>query len=316
MAVASAEWLKLIDEEYLRTFIVTGGAGVKFVVADASELIKLETAFGRLVAEHGIAFAGVDSANVKIHMMQDIFFAVARQLDWAGDAQRFVEGLFKKNGYEWPRPGHPVLLKDVAEANDVDATILRKEMNTWLTHDLMRDPRMAQDFRIATTQLCQNRLAPANQDSDIVAPILQWLRGELTALSALKSAQIFSKINRYNSRSMLRSLCRWLVLAGHRGLFVSIDIRHLTHAASTELDDGLRYAPGAVMDAYEVLRQLIDDSSMFERFFLVVLADEAFIGGDQKRSVDAYTALKMRIWDDVRARARANPLAPMVILNR
>jgi hypothetical protein len=69
------------------------------------------------------------------------------------------------------------------------------------------------------------------------------------------------------------------------------------------------------MDAYEVLRQLVDDSDMFERLLVTVLADREFIGGDRKRSVDAYTALKMRIWDDVRARERDNPLAPMVILH-
>jgi hypothetical protein len=70
-----------------------------------------------------------------------------------------------------------------------------------------------------------------------------------------------------------------------------------------------------VMDAYEVLRQLVDDADLFDGFFLVVVADDAFIGDDHKRSVGAYTALKMRIWDDVRARARDNPLAPLVIVN-
>jgi hypothetical protein len=105
-------------------------------------------------------------------------------------------------------------------------------------------------------------------------------------------------------------LCRWLRVAGHSGLLLTIDIHQITQTAP----DGLRYAPGAVMDAYEVLRQLVDDADLFAGLFLVVIADEAFIGDDAKRSVGAYTALKMRIWDDVRARARDNPLAPMVIL--
>ena len=132
-------------------------------------------------------------------------------------------------------------------------------------------------------------------------------------LSPLKSANIYSKITRHNARAMLRSLCRWLALAGHNGLLLTVDIRQLTRTASV-VAGGTRYTSGAVMDAYEVLRQLVDDADLFEGFFVAVLADHAFIGDDRKRSVDVYTALKMRIWDDVRARDQDNPLAPMVII--
>ena len=38
------------------------------------------------------------------------------------------------------------------------------------------------------------------------------------------------------------------------------------------------------------------------------------IGDDPKRSLDAYLALKMRIWADVRPEGRDNPLAPLVRL--
>jgi hypothetical protein len=314
MAVALKEWLDLLDKEYLADFIVNGGAAVKFAVADDVTIDALEECFSRLAADHGLVIAGVSSADVKLHMIQDVFFAISRQIDWGADSQRFVEGLFHREGYQWPTPGEPVALKEIAEFNQVDATILRREFHRWLTGDLMRDTSMAQDFRIAITQLCQDRLgiAPAH-GGEVVAPILQWLRGELRLLSTLKSATIYSKITRHNARAMLRSLCRWLALAGHNGLFVSLDIRQLTRTAG-EATAGMRYTSGAVMDAYEVLRQLVDDADLFERFFLVVIGDFAFIGNDRKRSVDAYTALKMRIWDDVRAREQDNPLAPMVVI--
>jgi hypothetical protein len=154
------------------------------------------------------------------------------------------------------------------------------------------------------------------------------LRGELRVLSPLKSASIFSKITRHSARAMLRSLCRWIRLAGHNGLFLTIDIRQVTRSPADGIRDAqqsgfglssvtpapVRYTASAVMDAYEVLRQLVDDADLFDGFFLAVVADHAFIGSDVKRSVDAYTALKMRIWDDVRAR-EDNPLAPMVVVD-
>ncbi len=309
MAVALTEWLELIDREYLSDFIVQGGAAVKFAIADDAGKARLATAFADQAAKHGLVFADLDSAEVKLHMMQDVFFAVSRRIDWESDAQRFVERMFERHKYRWPTPGGPLALNEIADANDVDAIILRREFNGWLTSDLMKDTSMAQDFRIALMQLCRNRLA--GHEGDSVAPIHQWLRGELRVLSPLKNAFIYSKITRHNARAMLRSLCRWLRLVGHSGLFLTVDIHQITRSAS----DGLRYAPGAVMDAYEVLRQLVDDADLFAGLFLVVVADAAFIGDDHNRSVGAYAALKMRIWDDVRARVRDNPLAPMVIVD-
>jgi P-loop Domain of unknown function (DUF2791) len=313
MAVMLKEWLELIDKEYLRDFIVNGGAAVKFLIADDASIGALNAGLIDQAAAHGLVFTSVSSADVKLHMIQDVFFAVSRQITWEADAQRFVEGLFQRQGYQWPSPGEPVALSEIAETNKVDATILRREFNTWLTTHLMKDTSMAQDFRIAVMQLCLNRLAPAGHGGEEIAPILQWLRGELRLLSPLKSANIYSRITRYNARAMLRSLCRWIALADHKGLLLAIDIRQLMRTASV-VAEGMRYTSGAVMDAYEVLRQLVDDVDLFERLFVAVFADRAFIGDDRKRSVDAYTALKMRIWDDVRARAQDNPLAPMVII--
>jgi len=313
MAVMLKEWLERIDKEYLRDFIVKGGAAVKFVVADDADIAALDAGLVGKAAEHGLVFARVSSADVKLHMMQQVFFAVSRQIDWEADAQRFVEGLFQQQGYVWPNPGEPVVLKDIAEANQTDATILNRDFKKWLTRELMKDTSMAQDFRLAVTQLCIKRLAPADHGGETVAPILQWLRGELRLLGPLKNANIYAKITRHNARAMLRSLCRWLILAGRTGLFVAVDIRRLTLTAPAA-EGVLRYTSGAVMDAYEVLRQLVDDADMFDRFFVAVFANHAFIGDDRKRSVSAYTALKMRIWDDVRAQAKSNPLAPMVVI--
>jgi hypothetical protein len=179
----------------------------------------------------------------------------------------------------------------------------------------MRDTHMAQDFRVALMHLCHRRFElPSPDQAGDLATLLDWLRGEARTVSALRRLQISSRIGRHNARAMLRSLCRWLRLCGYAGLSVSLDIRELGRAGSGRAADGIRYSSAAVMDAYEVLRQLIDDCDRMEGLLLVVMADEAFIDGDEKRSVSAYTALQMRIIADVYARERANPLAPLVQL--
>jgi hypothetical protein len=66
-----------------------------------------------------------------------------------------------------------------------------------------------------------------------------------------------------------------------------------------------------VKDAYEVLRQFIDDTDEMEGLLVVILAPKEFLN-DDKRGLDCYSALKLRIWDEVRDRHRPNPLASLV----
>lgn len=315
MSIHLSDWLSLVEREYLGSFIGDGGAAVKFLVArDSQDISAVRSKLDQIAEGYGLMRANIDAAITRIHMIQDIFFGVARQVDWKPSAQRFMEDLFRHEGMVWPRKGEACDMREIADANGIDLTIMRRDVKRWLTRSIMRDSEMAQDFRIAMTQLCHDRLDPNQEEHAIVAPVLEWLRGELRLVSVLRQAMIFSKVTRYNARPMLRSLGHWLRLVGYRGLLLTIDIRQLTRNIPTGTDQ-VRYTPSSIMDAYEVLRQVIDDVDHFEGFFLVVLADESFISDrDPKRSVDCYTALKMRIWDDVRARDRDNPLAPMVVI--
>ena len=127
MAVTLKEWLDLIDKEYLRDFIVNGGAAVKFVSPTTLVLGSAERGLDRLAASTALSLPVSAAPTVKLHMIQDVFFAVSRQIAWEADAQRFVEGLFQRQGYQWPTPGEPVALTEIADANKVDATILRRE---------------------------------------------------------------------------------------------------------------------------------------------------------------------------------------------
>jgi hypothetical protein len=238
-----------------------------------------------------------------------VFFAIARNTDWDALAQRWVEAVFRKHQYEWPQPGKPVPIRQLSQANRQDENLLKRQVYEWLTDYIMRDREMAQDFRAAMTHLCMRRMEMA--DDRAVAPVIEWLRGELRAVGAVRQVPINSKITRHNGRAMLRSLCRWLRLSGGPGLALTLDIRQL--GRTDAIPEGqVRYSPAAVLDAFEVLRQLIDDAESFEGLLVAVLGDEAFTEDDPKRSVAAYTALKERIWADVHARGHENPLAPLL----
>jgi hypothetical protein len=313
MAVDRKEWLRLVEAEYLSEFVPEGGAVVKFaVVNDAEAAAVLEQDLTGLAQVHRMHTAHIDSATTRLHMIQDVFFGVAKQIKWEAAAQQFMEQLFAKQGHDWPTRGQPMSMPTLADANSIDTIFLRKAVRQWLTTEVMREPGMAQDFKIAMTQLCMDRFVPESAAASLSpTPVVEWLRGELKTVGPLKSAEIFAKITRTNGRPMLRSVCRWLRMLGYNGLVLTIDIRRLAQQSIPAGAVGLKYSPAAVMDAFEVLRQIIDNADQFEGLFLTVIADGAFIGSDQKRSIEAYTALKMRIWDDVRARDRDNPLSPL-----
>ncbi len=314
MGVTTEAWFDLIDREYLSQFISGGGSAVKFVEGDAEQLDDIQARLVALAEQHGLASCRINASQTKLHMIQDIFFAISRSLDWSAMAQAFVEDLVTKHGYEWPRSGSSVALEGIAAHNEVDKWLFRRELNRWLTEEIMGDRSMTQDFQIAMTQLCLTRLAPDDSKIGVTAPVLEWLRGELRAIGALRQAYITAKITRHNGRAMLRSLCRWLRLCSRKGICIALDIRQVLRAGAPP-GEGLRYTAAAVIDAFEVLRQLVDDAETFQGLLVIVLADEALTGLDPKRSLNAYDALKMRVWDDVRATGRDNPLAALVRLH-
>lgn len=311
MAVAADEWLGLIEREYIRGFIAAGGASVKFAIGEENQLQSVRQQLSALAARHELAFVTLDAAATRLHMIQDVFFAISRALDWDAMAQHFVEALFDRQGYEWPHPRRPVPIQQVAAHNQVDLTLMRRSFHQWLTAEIMRDRDMSQDFCVAMTRLVLRRLEPEDTQLGVIAPVLEWLRGELPRIGLLTGTGITARITRHNGRAMLRSLCRWLRLCGRRGICTVLDIRQLGRTGAA-VGDGLRYTPASVLDGFEVLRQMIDDCEHFVGMLLVILADEALIEDGSKRSVGVYQALKMRIWDDVRPEDRDNPLAPLV----
>src|SRR3546814_3153986 len=141
MAVAAADWLSLMDTEYLQGYVPAGGSAVKFVIAEPPDLAAVGDRLGEMAGQYGLLHVPVDAAAVKLHMIQDLFFAVARCVDWDATAQRLVERMFARQGYEWPTPGEAVPIHDVAETSGINVTLLRRdrpEEHTSKLQSLMR----------------------------------------------------------------------------------------------------------------------------------------------------------------------------------
>ena len=309
--VEAGEYARFLAEEYLSGFIADGGAAVKFAVgADAASL----DTFARVVTDEserrGFTFVRVGAELVKISMIQHVFFAVADQIDWPGLARRrntaLAAGLYETDG-------GPTTFARLAELNAVDKSIVMRDMRQRLTENVIKSYSLAKDFRVAMTHLCLAQLDDNALGEQSSASIVEWLRGELRLMSAMKPMQIYQRIGRHNARAMLVSTARWIRQTGGSGLVVNIDLRALATARRQDAAEGsLYYTPAALWDAYEVLRQFIDATDEMEGVLIVVSAPDALLDEFSVRSLQQYRALRNRIWDDVRDRRQANPYAPMV----
>jgi hypothetical protein len=308
-ALPIQRWLSVIEPEYFADYLPAGGAAAKFVIADDAGIGHLRHAAEALALHHAMLPVHISAGEVRLHMLQDAFFVVARALPWDTLLQRYTEALFTRNGYAWPDPGTALTMAELAKEFGVAPTLLGRTRDQWLSRDLWEDAHLAQDFRAAMLRLCLARLEP--EGDTLESPVLQWLRGEKVGLPLLRQYDIAARINRTNARAMLISLCHFMRKAGANGLLLTLDLRPALHAVPKG-EAVVRYSPAAVLDLYEVLREIIDDIEHLPGLFLLCLADQTLVAGDRGRTLDAYKALEMRIWPDVRPGDRQNPLAPLV----
>jgi hypothetical protein len=307
------EWLDVLRREYVSDFIRGGGAAVKFVVASASERGALRAGLQDLATSEDLIFAAVDAATTKTHMVEHVFHDIARQVDWDELAYLFVSRLAASNALKVPTDRNDFSLRSIAALNEQAELLLRNEVNRWLTKALFRDYQMSQEFRIAMIRLCMAQLDPEEKNSFLTNAVKDWLRGDLLRVSTVKDALIFQKVARHNARHMLFSLTHWLKLCGKGGLVIWLDVSRYTVPARTRDIDGLSYTTPAVMDGYEVLRQFIDGTDEMEGCLLVIGTAQEFLT-DPRRGLACYDALRLRISDEVRDRARPNPLGSLIRL--
>jgi hypothetical protein len=310
-SIRLTEWLDLITGEYLDRYVPEGGSAFKFALLPAGESApRLADQLVARAGERDYLTAQVDAATTRLHMIQDLFFAVTRELPWLDLTNRFLTRTYQELGFLVP--AGDLSIGAVAIASGAEPNMLRQELRGALYEKLVkRSDVLAKDFRWAMFGLAaaQAELIP---DRDLAA-LTEWLRGELRLVSAVKEFNIFRKIARHNAREMLASLGAFARMAGLRGIVITLDLRPLAIAKRNEAPpDTLYYTRLALMDCFEVLRQLIDDIEDFTGSLLVALADPGILDPDNKRGVGIYHALETRIWPDVVIREHPNPLSPLV----
>ena len=307
------EWTTFLAQEYLAGYLPAGGAAVKVAVAGSTDTAsRFARALGAAADTAGCLFVSVSAADVRLSQVDALFFAVARELDWDALAAALVRRAYDAIAFP---AGDGVTVAEVAAEHDVDARELYRSVRRQLEQTLLGDAALARELRRAVLRLTQSQLGAADLQSDERDAVVAWLRGEPTSLARLRPLLISARIGRSNARPMLASLARLLLAAGWNGLVLHLDGARLSEARRPPVEQrhGVYYSKAAVLDAFEVLRQLIDATDELRGVLVVAVLPPELVT-DEGRGLPAYTALQLRVADEVRDRRRANPFAALVRL--
>ena len=307
------EWLHFIDSEYLSTFIKDGGASVKFAVTPEQRKPELYRALKAQCQELDYIFVELDAITSRVHMPQDLFFALARQIDWRLLARRMVLRLAEERGFNVDE----IDLKDNSEnifralglANSLDARFILQDIRRAIETRVYKNQHMARDFKVAMTHLCTNM-----GSGESTQPLLDWLTGENTRIGNVRTFYIRTSINRTTARHFIESAMYWVRHVGFAGTVVLLDNTRVTVGRNPR--DGKRYYTRAMtIDHYELLREFIDDVDRLTSTMIAIVTNIDFVDDLSIRSWKIYPALQTRIMDDVRDRNLINPVAALMRLS-
>jgi hypothetical protein len=309
------EWLGQLGPQYLDRFIASGGAAVKFAIgSDGTESDVVVARVATEAAHRHYVVVRLSSAVTRIHLIDRLFNAIAAEVPWSSLSTWVLADMARRNGLEVPKDlGDDGLASQIASCGGIDEGYVRMTLERAVANDVFVDRQLTRDFRIAMTWLCRARLNGGDEGTTITADITAWLTGEIGSVSVVRPYSLFTKVNRFNARHLLESLFTWVRRAGRPGTVVTLDLRALGRPRRVE--GSQYYTKAALLDAYEVLRQFIDDTDDLAGALIVVIADAEFLDTlPGSRGIGAYLALMNRVYDEVRDRQRVNPMASLVRL--
>lgn len=310
------DYLPFVATEYLNTFVAQGGTAVKLVIPGDDDVARRFSA-GLADVVDGFTLVAVDAAYTRVHLMDQLFGAIARRIDWMSLAANVLLDAYRQAGFPAAGAGEADLpVAAVAAHHEIDAAELYRSVRRALERLVLADHTLAHEFRVAMLRLCQALMAHGDVSEADCAAVMGWLHCEKVPAAQLRALLIHTRITRHNARPMLTSLTRWVRRAGQAGVVLELDLARVAVARrpAVEQRDGFYYSKAAALDVYELLRQLIDATDELVGLFVAVLLPPELVG-DEVRGLPAYSALQLRVADEVRDRDRANPYAALVRLD-
>jgi hypothetical protein len=300
LTVGAEIWADFFVERTLAGYVGAGGSKVKFLVGPAGTGKTHALRYLCLRAtDAGFQSCFVDLTAIRMQYFHQLYGAIAAAIDVAPLIGAFAGRVVRRFGYDpagvtpgvtfvsWmeshralPREALAREVRDETDA-EIGAHQFTSAFGRWVR-------------ALVLDQLGARPLPPVEKTA-----LLDWFCARKAARRDLRQHNIYAAVDRVSARAMLRSLLAFLRACGCRGLLVAVDNLDDLMALRPEYTTRrYKYARGARTDAYESIRQLIDDvDEMAGACFL--FAADALLLTDQTSGLPSYNALWLRIQNEV-----------------
>lgn len=315
ISVGSDFMMDFWKEKYLANYLAVGGSKIKFLTGRTGsgkthflELLALE-------AENmGYIPVTLSARELWIHDFKEIYTAVLRRVGLPDRLQLCSHEVIRQLGYEPEAIPEGISFADYLSSQGKLDPLTKREIRQQLEIQFLSNPLIDNNFALACAMLTGGILGHPILEEASRKLLMLWLEGSREAkLSSLRRLGLSpSKITKYNARHMLRSLVEVCCQAGYKGLIISIDNMEVLVRADSE--ESIRYTRLKREDAYESIRELIDEIDTLKHTMFVFSFDRSLMDDDTK-GLKSYQALWMRIQNEIEGN-RFNRFADIVDLDR
>ena len=299
------------EMNYLNDYIPRGGNRIQFLTGrqGSGKTHMIEYVLSRAENYKSASFS---ARKVWVHDFKEIFFEVLRQCDLEECLRRCAKSVVKELGFSPDEFDGG--FADYLASIGLNDPITKREIRLQLSQMFLNNPLMDNNFACACALLTGGLLGHPILEEPARDALLGWLSGRKDVkLSALRNLGLSPvRIAKHNARHMLRSLVEVIKMAGYNGLIVAVD--DLDILISRDSLEEIRYTRLKREDAYESIRELIDEIDTLRNVFFLFAFDKKLLS-DDAHGIKSYQALWFRIQNEIRS-DRLNRFSSMIDMDR
>ncbi len=300
---------------YLDSYIPEGGSKIKFLTGRPGA--GKTHVMGLLLDEaekRGFVTVSLSATEVWLHDFRELYLAVLRELDLEQLLRGCADEIVREMGYDPAEIPEGMRLIDLLAQRQAADALSKTEIRNLLRKRFAQNPLLDNCFAACCSLLTGDLLGHPALDAPSRELILSCLYGDKAAkITRLRSLGIApSRITRFNARHLLRSLAELVHMSGAAGLVITVDDMERLLVRSTEYT--IRYSKARREDAYESIRQLIDDIDSM-KYLLFFLGFDRELIDNENSGLKSYQALWMRIQNEI-VSSRMNRFADILDMDR
>lgn len=299
LSVGIEPFIKFLKDRYLSEYISHGGSKIKFVTGrPGSGKTHFLSYLSQEAGQMGFVTVCFSARDVWLHDFKEIYLEIFRKCDLPSCLESCADEIIKSLGYESSKIPQGMTFADYLSAIGEFDPLTKKEIRNQLRGLFLKNPLIDNNFAAACSLLTGGILGHPALEATAKELLLGWLTGSSQArLTDVRKLGLSpSKITKYNARHMLRSLLAVHKLAGKPGILVTIDDLEILAGKNTM--DTIRYTKLKREDAYECIRELIDEIDTLRHIMFMFAFDRRLID-DEIAGVKSYQALWLRVQNEI-----------------